>query len=114
MENQGTGYKRPPKEHQFKKGRSGNPAGRPRKVPPVICNDDAEIMRRLDATIVTVRGVEMTMRRVEIRRLCDLELKGDARASRLLDKLRQAAPTSGGGTLHLPMDQFLKVIENVK
>jgi hypothetical protein len=32
----GTGYKRPPVETQFKKGTSGNPAGRPRKAKPVV------------------------------------------------------------------------------
>ena len=110
-----TGYKRPPKKSQFKKGQSGNLKGRPRKAPPMVSIDDAEIMRRLDATLIHARGVEMSMRQAEIRRLCDLELKGEARAARLLERLReQAAETSMGGTLRLPMDQFLKVTENAK
>ena len=110
-----TGYKRPPKKSQFKKGQSGNPKGRPPKAPPIISSDDAEIMRRLDATLVRFRGTEMSMRQAEIRRLCDLELKGEARAARLLERLReQIAQTSIGGTLCLPMDQFLKVTENAR
>lgn len=109
------GYKKPPKKSQFKKGRSGNPGGRPARGPQVISTDDAEIMRRLDAKMIRVGGVKMTMRAAEIRRLWDLELKGEPRAARLLEMLRrQVVGPARGGVLSLPMNQFLEAIENVK
>jgi hypothetical protein len=38
------GYKRPPRETQFKKGQSGNPSGR-RKAAPTFATDLAEELR---------------------------------------------------------------------
>lgn len=109
MSNYETGYKRPPKKSQFRKGQSGNPMGRPRKAPLVISSDDAEIMRRLDATMIRVRGVEMAMRQAEIHRLWELSVQGSSAATGLLDKLRQQQSNlKGGGVRYLPMSYFMQ------
>jgi hypothetical protein len=49
------GYKKPPRHSQFKLGRSGNPAGRPKKKIPTIYE---EIAKELNTKIRVVEGKE--------------------------------------------------------
>lgn len=74
------GYKRPPKEHQFKPGRSGNPRGRPkgsRSLPE-------EVRAALRKTVVVTeegRRRRITVVEATLRRLVERALaKGDLRA----------------------------------
>lgn len=100
------GYKKPPKKHRFKKGTSGNPAGRPRRK-PVSCDED-EIMRRLDAELIHFNGQMMPRRKVELIQLKRLAVSGNQTASRLLEKPREKARQAacGGGVLRVPWSQW--------
>lgn len=100
------GYRKPPAKHQFKKGKSGNPRGRPKKVVPLIQTNDRLIMQRLDAETIEIDGVYKSKREVELRILQAKALKGDLRAMRMLDQKRTALrldqPAPRGGVLVVP------------
>ena len=73
------GYRRPPVEHQFKKGQSGNPGGRPRKMkvtgfPDLLRAELAKTVR------LKINGVEKVMTNAE------------AAAARLANDLLTAPP----------------------
>lgn len=49
-----TGYKKPPKEHQFKPGQSGNPKGRPKKITSL--KEALQVSLNSDISIKTKTG----------------------------------------------------------
>jgi hypothetical protein len=102
------GYGRPPKEHRFKKGQSGNPNGRPKKkAADPGRNSLREVLKRAGEQTVTINGEDITLFEVEVRALQHKAAKGDVAASRHLAKLRAEAgmlkgPVPGTGVLVVP------------
>ena len=107
MAEEKTGYCRPPKKHQFKKGQSGNPKGRPRKVLSPAALDDAEIIRRLDARTIQVGNREITWCEAELRKIQEQAFAGKTKAVRLWEKLQgHAPPPRRGGVRQIPLSYF--------
>jgi uncharacterized protein DUF5681 len=79
-DDEGTGYKRPPKSTQFKPGQTGNPKGRPKNVRNFKTDLCDELSER-----ITVRenGLErkISKQRALVKALVAAAIKGDMRAA---------------------------------
>jgi hypothetical protein len=86
------GFGRPPKRTQFKKGRSGNPKGRPRKKPDLY-SELTKVLREK----ITVEGQQerVTVQQALLLRLRDQALRGELWAQKLAQKVLSALPESG-------------------
>ena len=84
------GYCRPPKEHCFQKGQSGNPNGRPRGALELISILDQELARPV---MVTEGGRRKKYRKDEliVRMQVDKAAKGDSRAFAVIQALEAKA-----------------------
>ena len=88
------GFGKPPKRTRFKKGRSGNPKGRPRKKPDLY-SELAKVLR--ENVTITVDGQQerVTVQQALLRRLRDQALRGEIWAQKLTQKVVGALPESG-------------------
>ena len=108
MEEQIIGYKKPPKRSQFKKGSSGNPAGRPKKskeLPDLL-------KEALDKTISIKSGTrlkKMSRRKVIAKSIVNDALQGDlATIKELLYYMNKEAEFGNNRSelIFLPEDQW--------
>lgn len=102
------GYKKPPLATRFKKGRSGNPKGRPKANGRI--GDSVSVAAEEHVRVLTARGPKnIPIREAIITTLLNAALKGDQRAQRLFLKhaaragnLEPTAPARSNNVLVMP------------
>ena len=87
----GVGYKRPPKHSQFQPGRSGNPSGRPKKARTIR----SDLEEELSALTIVKEGaiaVEVSKQRAIVKALVNAAIEGNQRAVAVLLNLCAKIP----------------------
>jgi len=88
MSDDNVGYKKPPKNNQFKPGQSGNPKGRPKKQLGGYNKSFREdLMQELDETVSMTEGgkqKKVSKRRFLIKRLTADAISGKTSSTRIL------------------------------
>jgi hypothetical protein len=99
------GFGKPPERTRFKKGRSGNPKGRPRKRPDLY-SELTKVLR--ENVTITVEGQQnkVTVQQALLLRLRDQALRGELWAGKLLQKVVAALPESGSESGRVDMQSI--------
>ena len=77
------GYKKPPKQGQFKPGQSGNPKGRPKGLQNLATDLQEELEQKILITEAN-KSQEVTKQRAMLKTLFAKALKGETRAANVL------------------------------
>jgi hypothetical protein len=77
------GFGRPPKEHQFKPGQSGNPKGRPKRTPTFHSEMMAELFEEIEIK-EDGRSVRVTKYRALLKATLAKAVAGDMKAQKLI------------------------------
>ena len=96
------GFGKPPKRTQFKKGRSGNPKGRPPRKPDVY-SELTKVLRENVTVTIDGQPEKVTVQQALLLRLRDQALRGELWAEKLLQKVIGALPESGSEHDHVDM-----------
>ena len=88
------GFGKPPERTRFKKGRSGNPKGRPRKKPDLY-SELTKVLRENVTITVDGQQEKVKVQQALLRRLRDEALRGELWAQKLIQKVVGALPESG-------------------
>jgi hypothetical protein len=91
----GIGYKRPPKEHRFGPGASGNPRGRPRGTRN-LRSDLAQLMKKTVAVRENGKHRRISRQEAMLLSLYDKALHGDVKAATsLVNMVLKLDPSAG-------------------
>jgi hypothetical protein len=80
MKSYDVGYRKPPREKQFSKGRSGNPTGRPKGAKNLKTDLEEELKERISVKIGG-RSAKLTKQRALIKTILSRAIGGDSKST---------------------------------